>query len=405
MNTVNSVKRRLTAARAALVLDHPFFGALALRMDIQEETRGRTRTMATDGRSVFYHKDFVTGCSDQELVGLLAHEVMHPAMQHHTRRGDRDPKLWNEAGDYAINPILTEAGFVLPGTPLLDPEYRGMTAEQIYEVLKESRAGEEDEGIPEDAEINNTKDGDSTAQDSGNGTEDPSADRNSDAVERPGTVLDAPDAAQQEAEWQVAVKQATQAAQMMGQLPGGIALAVEEVMRPRVDWKSILRRFVQQSATADYSWRMPNRRYIAGGLYLPELRSESMPTLIVVVDSSASTQAVLPTFKVELQSIVEECQPESTIVIMADATVQRVDEFQRGDPIEFNVEGFGGTDFRPAFDHVDREQWNPACLIYLTDADGIYPDEPYPYPTLWAITVPDRQTPWGETVYIDVTGS
>jgi predicted metal-dependent peptidase len=361
--------------------------------------------MATDGRSIFYHKDFVTGCSDQELVGLLAHEVMHPAMQHHTRRGDRDPKLWNEAGDYAINPILTEAGFVLPGTPLLDPEYRGMTAEQIYEVLKESRAGEEDEGIPEDAEINNTRDGDSTAQDSGNGTEDPSADRNSDAVERPGTVLDAPDAAQQEAEWQVAVKQATQAAQMMGQLPGGIALAVEEVMRPRVDWKSILRRFVQQSATADYSWRMPNRRYIAGGLYLPELRSESMPTLIVVVDSSASTQAVLPTFKVELQSIVEECQPESTIVIMADATVQRVDEFQRGDPIEFNVEGFGGTDFRPAFDHVDREQWNPACLIYLTDADGIYPDEPYPYPTLWAITVPDRQTPWGETVYIDVTGS
>jgi len=404
MNTVNNVKRRLTAARTALVLDHPFFGALALRMDIQEETGGRTRTMATDGRSIFYQKDFVTGCSDQELVGLLAHEVMHPAMQHHTRRGDRDSGLWNEAGDYAINPILTEAGFVLPGTPLLDPEYRGLTAEQIYEVLKNSRASDEGDDAPEDAETPNTGDGENTAEDSGSGTRDPSADQNSDEVERPGAVLDAPDPAQQEAEWQVAVKQATQAAQMMGQLPGGIALAVEEVMKPRVDWKSILRRFVQQSATADYSWRMPNRRYIAGGLYLPELRSESMPTLIVVVDSSASTQAALPTFKAELQSIVEECQPESTIVIMADATVQRVDEIQRGDPIEFNVEGFGGTDFRPAFEHVDREQLNPACLIYLTDADGIYPDEPCPYPTLWAITVPDRQTPWGETVYIDVAG-
>lgn len=396
MNTMNSVKRRLVAARAALVLDHPFFGALALRMEIQEETRGRTRTMATDGRSIFYHKDFVTGCSDQELVGLLAHEVMHPAMQHHTRRGDRDPGLWNEAGDYAINPILTEAGFVLPGTPLLDPRYCGMTAEQIYEALNDSRTGEEGQDPPENEETASQGRGDAALGGD-------HADENPDAAERPGAVLDAPDPAQQEAEWQVAVKQATQAAQMMGQLPGGIALAVEEVMKPRVDWKSILRRFVQQSATADYSWRMPNRRYIARGLYLPELRSESMPTLIVVVDSSASTQAVLPAFKAELQSIVEESQPESTIVIMADATVQRVDEFQRGDPIQFNVEGFGGTDFRPAFEHVDREQFNPACLIYLTDGDGCYPDAPSDYPTLWAITTPNRQAPWGETVNIDTT--
>ena len=149
---------------------------------------------------------------------------------------------------------------------------------------------------------------------------------------------------------------------------------------------------------------MPNRRYIAGGLYLPELRSESMPAIVVVVDSSASTQTVLPTFKAELQSIVEECQPESTIVIMADAKVQRIDRFERGEAIEFNVEGLGGTDFRPAFEHVDREQLDPACLIYLTDGDGVYPDEPSTYPTLWAITTPDRQAPWGETVYIDVTG-
>ena len=403
MNTVNSIKRRLVAARAVLVLDHPFFGALALRMNIEEETRGRTRTMATDGRSIFYHKDYVKGCTDQELVGLFAHEVMHPAMQHHTRRGNRDPQLWNEAADYAINPILTEAGFVLPGTALENPEYRGMTAEQIYEGLKKARSGEEKAEMPEDNETQSH--GGNDAEGGGNGAQDASARENPGVPERPGGVLDAPDPAQQEAEWQVAVKQATQAAQMMGQLPGGIALAVEEVMRPRVDWKGIIRRFVQQSAAADYSWRMPNRRYIAGGLYLPELRSESMPALVVVVDSSASTQTVLPTFKAELQSIVEECQPESTIVIMADAKVQRIDRFERGEAIHFNVEGLGGTDFRPAFEHVDREQLGPACLIYLTDGDGVYPDEPSTYPTLWAITTPDRQAPWGETVYIDVTGS
>lgn len=403
MNTKNSIKRRLVAARAVLVLDHPFFGALSLRMNIEEEVKGRTRTMATDGRSIFYHKDYVQGCTDQELVGLFAHEVMHPAMQHHTRRGNRDPQLWNEAADYAINPILAEAGFVLPGAPLESPQYRGMTAEQIYEVLKDARHDGDGEQAPEDDGSRNQ--GGSNTKDGGNGTGDDPRDDNPNGAERPGAVFDAPDPAQQEAEWQVALKQATQAAQMMGQLPGGIALAVEKIMKPRIDWRAILRRFVQQSATADYSWRMPNRRYIAGGLYLPEIRSEAMPAIVVVVDSSASTSTVLPTFKAELQSIVEECQPESTIVIMADAKIQRVDRFERGEAIAFKVEGFGGTDFRPAFEHVDREELCPACLIYLTDADGVYPDEPSPYPTLWAITTPDRHAPWGETVTIDVTGS
>ena len=403
MNTKNSIKRRLVAARAVLVLDHPFFGALSLRMNIEEEVKGRTRTMATDGRSIFYHKDYVHGCTDQELVGLFAHEVMHPAMQHHTRRRNRDPQLWNEAADYAINPILAEAGFVLPGASLESPQYRGMTAEQIYEVLKDARHDGDGEQAPEDDGSRNQ--GGSNTKDGGNGSGDHPRDDNSNGTERPGAVFDAPDPAQQEAEWQVALKQATQAAQMMGQLPGGIALAVEKIMKPRIDWRAILRRFVQQSATADYSWRMPNRRYIAGGLYLPEIRSEAMPAIVVVVDSSASTSTVLPTFKAELQSIVEECQPESTIVIMADAKVQRVDRFERGEAIAFNVEGFGGTDFRPAFEHVDREELCPACLIYLTDADGVYPDEPSPYPTLWAITTPDRHAPWGETVTIDVTGS
>lgn len=405
MNNMNDVRQRLSAARAALVLDHPFFGALALRMNLEEETKGRTRTMATDGRSIFYDNGFVKGCSDLELIGLLAHEVMHPAMQHHTRRQDRDPGLWNDAADYAINPILTEARFTLPENVLNDPQYRGMTAEQIYDALNQPRSGgdEEEKGQDDNQTGDGQVGGDGDADGHGHG--DVGEDTDNAVANKPGAVLDAPDPAQQEAEWQVAVKQATQAAQMMGQLPAGMAQAVDEASKPRIGWKALLRRFVQQFASADYSWRMPNRRYIAGGVYLPELRSDSMPVIVVAVDTSASTSSVLPIFKAELQSIVDECQPEATLVMMADAAVQRVDRFERDDPIEFNVEGLGGTDFRPVFEHVDREQWNPACLIYLTDGDGCYPDEPSDYPTLWAITTPNRQAPWGETVNIDATAS
>ena len=90
---------------------------------------------------------------------------------------------------------------------------------------------------------------------------------------------------------------------------------------------------------------------------------------------------------------------------MADAAVQRVDRFERGDPIEFNVQGLGGTDFRPAFEYVARERLALACLIYLTDGQGIYPDEAIDVPTLWVMTTPEESAPWGETVFLDPTAA
>jgi predicted metal-dependent peptidase len=412
---VNSL-RRLKAARKALVLDHPFFGALALRMGFKVETLGRTRTLGTDGRDIYYASDYVQGCSDAQLVGLVAHEVMHPALQHHTRRGDRDVGLWNEAADYAINPILVAAGLSLPDGALVNPAFTGMGAERIYAALRESvgqgdgEDDQQDDGASSSGSPGDRSDGGSSADDNpldpGDDTTRADADDPHGGIaDLPGAVFDAPDPHVQEAQWQVALKQAAQAAQMMGTLPGGIAVAIEQVNTPQLDWRAILRRFLQQCSNADFSWLRPNRRYIQGGLYLPEVRSEALPLIGVVVDSSGSTLSVLPLFQAELQSIVDDANPEATVVIMADAAVQRVDRFERGDPIEFNVQGLGGTDFRPAFEYVDREQLNLACLIYLTDGQGIYPDEATDVPTLWVITTPGERAPWGETVFLDPTAA
>jgi predicted metal-dependent peptidase len=70
--------------------------------------------MATDGVSLFFNPDFVDTLSAAELARVLAHEVADPALQHHTRRGDRSPKRWNMACDYAINPLLIDAGLLIP---------------------------------------------------------------------------------------------------------------------------------------------------------------------------------------------------------------------------------------------------------------------------------------------------
>lgn len=425
MNILMLATDRLVAARKALVMEHPFFGALALRMHFRPEVFGRTRTMGTDGRSVFFTPQYVESCSHEELVSGIAHEVMHAALQHHTRRGSRGLLMWNRAGDYAINPILAASGFTLPQGVLLNPAFTGMSAEQIYEVLRteqdqestnkqqsptgnslsvgggQSQSDDGNTGPNEDPEDNSNTQGENG---SGGAPPDatPQAQNESDELaDTPGAVFDALDPVPQQAEWQIAVKQARQVAQMMGRLPGGVSVAVDEALKPRVDWRETLRQFLEEPAATDYSWVVPNRRYMASGLILPSLHSHVIPPIGVIVDTSGSTSRLLSTFKAELQAIVDELEPEATVVIMADAHVQRVDRFEQGDPIEFHAEGFGGTDFRPAFDHIAREQLDLSCIVYLTDGDGVYPTTPSEIPTLWVITSSGKQAPWGETLNID----
>ena len=125
---------RIQKARTALLLDHPFFGSLLFRLKGKESRS--VKTMATDGVSLYYNPEFVETLNAATLAGTLAHEVMHPALHHHVRRSGRDPKRWNQACDYAINPLLVDAGLSLPDGVLLDNRFRGMSAEQIYNLLE-----------------------------------------------------------------------------------------------------------------------------------------------------------------------------------------------------------------------------------------------------------------------------
>ena len=81
---------------------------------------GSIQTMATDGVSLFYNPEFVQTLNAAELAGVLAHDVMHPALQHHTRRADRDRERWNMACDYTIKPLLLDSGLTLPKDVLVD---------------------------------------------------------------------------------------------------------------------------------------------------------------------------------------------------------------------------------------------------------------------------------------------
>jgi predicted metal-dependent peptidase len=231
MNKESSIPLRIQKARTALLLDHPFFGSLLFRLKGQE--RPSIQTMATDGVSLFYNPEFVATLSQGELAGVLAHEVMHPALQHHTRRADRSLKHWNIACDYAINPLLVDAGLTLPKDVLLDNRFRGMSAEGIYNLLDQNDRESQQKFRTPSNSGNPSKSGDD-GESSQDGSEDgPNAPKTPGGI---GQVLDAPsseeadgkDSSEQARDWQIAVEQAESLAKLAGKVPAGLERSVKK---------------------------------------------------------------------------------------------------------------------------------------------------------------------------------
>lgn len=397
MKSLTNVERRLQKARTALLLDHPFFGALLFRLKGQESHS--IKTMATDGISLFYNPDFVDTLNAATLCGVLAHEVLHPGLQHHVRRSGRDPKRWNEACDYAINPILLDAGLHLPEGVLVDDRFREMSAEQIYNQLQTE--AEQEPGHEDDMQ-EARGDGAASPQASPGDPHDPSAPVTEGGI---GQVLDAPAAneeapsvEQQAREWSVAVNQAVTLAKQAGKVPAGMKRSLNGAAESAVDWRELLRRAWSETTPADYNWMRPNRRHIWAGIYLPGVVREGIGEIAIAVDCSGSVNLrQLRLFEAEVRSIVEGQRPQRVYVLYFDATVHKVETFEAGQRISLNPVGGGGTEFGPCFEWLNDHGVQPQTLVFLTDLYGSFPDAEPAYPVLWASTG-GRRAPFGQVV-------
>jgi predicted metal-dependent peptidase len=241
-------KAKMTRARASLILDQPFFGTLALRLHMSESDQHKT--MATDGRRLIYNPKWVNSLPIGEVKGVVAHEVMHVVYNHPGRRGAREPGRWNRACDYAINTTLIDAGFELPKGGCIDAQYKGMTADQIYNML-------------------------------------PPGDKDDD----PDDLMDGeaePLSPEEVRDWKVAVIQAASEAKKAGQLSNGLSRLIDDIVEPKADWRALLRQFVTERSNADYDWSRPNKRMLSLGFCLPSLYSERCGTIAVFKDISCS---------------------------------------------------------------------------------------------------------------------
>ncbi|WP_321493700.1 VWA-like domain-containing protein [uncultured Desulfobacter sp.] len=396
-------KSRLLKARADMVISHPFFACLAMRLTLKEDRN--CRTAWTDGRIFGYNPDYINILPREKLIGLSAHTVMHPACGHHMRRGSRDPDLWNQACDYVINPILLDAGLVLPDGFLWDDGYAGKTAEYVYRILKAggaddlSETDDNPDARPNEAPRDQSRDQDKKEASNVNADNGAAADE---AEEDPhqdpdpggsGEVRDRGGSNEksfagvddEQDDWERALIQAAANARAMGKLPRGVEILIQEKFSPILPWQAILARFIQQSARQDYTWARPNPRYIHQGLYFPALVSDQMPEMVLAVDTSGSVQpGELARFTEELSDIFS-LNPSRVHLLYADLTVNRYEciEGSRMDP-DLLPKGGGGTDFRAVFEFVRTNGIAPFCLIYFTDMQcTLFPARSPAYPVLW----------------------
>lgn len=365
------VERRISKARTSLILKKPFFGSIALNLRFRESDE--VPTIGTDGVSVIYNPKFVKTVSSEELVGLIAHEILHVVCMHPFRLKGRHLLKWNVAGDFVINLVLKEDGFILPKGGCFDKEFEGMNTDEVYNKLPPVTKVKCCKGL---RPYSGGKDGDSE------------------------DIEGALSIAAQEAK--VLIAQAAMVARQIGNLPEYLERLVGEVLEPKVKWQDKLRLFLERSTRNDYSWTRPNRRYLQQGFYLPSLYSQEIETLVVMIDTSGSiSQDELTRFASELSEILTVLNIGTVHVLYVDTRVARVEEFTRDDlPLNLKAHGGGGTDFRPGFEWVDENGITPACLIYMTDLwCNSYPSTP-DYPVLWVATDDGSEPPFGEVLSI-----
>jgi predicted metal-dependent peptidase len=374
------------------ILDRcPFLYEIAMGHQYKEDPAclwdGRP-TMACDGRTVFYHPEVLKWMATQRR-GVIVHEWMHTAHLHHQRLigiPEGDAKLWNIATDAVINPMVKAFGFVLEGgVEIAGAENK--SAEQVYHELRKrnpqakpspgqgqpgpGRPGPMRPGVP------------------------------GDPSDQPGDQpADSP--TEGEAKAKAVIARMVSGARAAGKLPAGLEQQVKDWLKTKVDWRAVLREYLRRVSRDSWSYARTNRSYATRGLVVPGRHSQSAGDVVIVRDTSGSLFELQKEVASETWSILQEMRPRRTIVIDCDAAVHRVIEIGPGEPLPANTLGGGGTDFRPAFNEVTERGYTPDVLVFITDLEGRFPEEPAPYPVVWALIQAGKAVPpWGQSVKVD----
>jgi predicted metal-dependent peptidase len=429
--------RKMQTAIAFLLVHQSFFSDLMMRKLPIVYSR-LVPIAATDHYSIIINPDTFFDDkvmkSHKERAFVLAHEVLHYVFNDcimifnwgksetiHINGTDYPwiNEIMQHAMDYRSNALLKLVEkLAMPEGCLYDPQISKEGMESCTDLYEKIYKKAEKEGrIKKDGKGQPGQGGPGEGDGDGQYTPGKGEGKPFDKVLPPGTSQgEAPSKAAgkaSDADRQVAVAAAAQAAEMMGNLPAGLKRLVGSVLDPKVAWQDIIRTTINRTFGQDgYDWSNADKRMMTrpDPMFFARSSSFGSGTIAIGVDTSGSiTNDMVDRFFGEMGGIIADLNPAKFIVIWCDAKVDRVDILDEPTDLVdlkqlIDNEGFGGgggTDFRPVFKEIDELGLEVDGLVFFTDLYGSFPDRAPEYPVIWA-SINNGKGPWGETVHVEL---
>ena len=408
---LSAIETKLAAARTKLILDKPFLGALVLRLPMVAADKEWCPTTGTDARKFYYNPEYIKSLTLGQTQFMLAHEALHCALSHFSRRAHRVKHRWDLACDFAINPLLMDDGLTPPYDAQIMDEYKGMTAEEIYPLIEDNDNSEtldqhlydqdsegDNENDPREQEQKRTppkaqqNKQDQREQDEGG----------SSSGEKQPPPLTPEEKDTLEVQWQQRLAGAAQQAIQAGKMDGAMARMIDHLLQPQLPWRMLLARYMTTLARDDYSYMRQSRRGQNDAI-LPSLHSAQIDVVIAIDTSGSIRPGEVQEFVSEVSALKGQMRARIT-VIPCDTAIPEgapwVFEPWEEIRLEESLPGGGGTDFRPVFQWVEQKMRRPDLLVYFTDAAGKYPELEPDFPVIWLVKGKEK-IPWGQRIQLN----
>ncbi len=389
--------KRIGRALKLLTVPLPYLAGLAAAVRFALDERIPTMGVFASGRLIANPR-FAARLKENELIFVLAHELLHLALRTHDRARGSNHLEFNYAHDYIINDILrTELGFQsIPAGGLDMPGARHRSAEEIVLEMRRNATS-----MPSMTAVFN---GQSTTVGRLFGprgrADAPTHNNTADA----GDVLDErreremfPQEAQRQtaqieamrkaAAKGLAMAKAVGALKSMRGVDAGSSSQLVTALRGiyRTPWQIALQRWMETAAPGERTFSRPSRRGADHpDIVLPGRRRDGW-VLNVVLDTSGSMDEDIPLALGAISDFCDTAGIDEIRLLQCDAEVTGDDRLSPAELSRFEISGYGGSDLSPAMQRLALDpQVNAAAII--TDGDIEYPKEPMPYNVLWVIT-------------------
>jgi predicted metal-dependent peptidase len=397
-----AILNRIARGLRMVTVPFPHLAGLAAAVRVALDDGVPTMGIFASGRMVA-NRAFTTKLSNDDLLFVLAHELLHLALRTHDRAVGSSTLEFNYAHDYIINDILRHAlGLqAIPAGGLDMHGARERTAEDIVLEMRRNRQSMPSRSQVWQGELVSL---DKALGASGQGK----GDVFDAATEKQMFPGDADDqAARAKAMRELAAKgmaiakaMGARAGRGRGVEPGNTEQQVRALRGLyRTPWQVALQRWLEGSMPGERTFTRASRRGAERtDIVMPGRQRHSM-TLNVVLDTSGSMADEIPFALGAIADFCEATGIDDIRVLQCDTAVTADEMLSPAELAIYAVKGYGGSDLSPALLAL-AEDGRVTAAVVITDGDITFPTEPVPYAVLWA--VPGQSTtfapPYGRVI-------